>query len=605
MTARRLLALAARCLSLALLAAAAVSCVPASGREAGADLNTCETDADCAWVAPGCDPSNPGCTYRMTCAPDFSACIDEAQTPYSLVLRVLRPDTGVSSEHRLAAGEVRAGDPTTLHAPQLLVVRGMVDDEREGGTPEPVAARIAFTRQSALAGLPPEPIYAESGTGDDDLIREGDRLSNFQTRLVPGTYDVEVEPMVGTSAEGPEQDYYPLRSVVSIEGPNAGDVFFHGEQLRYLSESRYIEGVVSDAARQPLGGVRVFAHEPETGRRISNIALTECEEGQPDACGRFRLAVPPETSAFLLRIEGGQTSPLLPEIDRGGYDFVQLDRNQDGIVTAAEFGDVRFPALQQPIIMEVLVEGESGAGARGPLRGAVMIFRTDEIGEDTAQGGAFEARATTDTDGQTVGEDQMGLPGGTGIRLFPAQYAVEVTPPADSGYAAAVLEMTVAPEDEGGARQTATLRVGPRQSLTGLVTVVDGTAAPQVRVEAVGREGASFAAVTDPAGRFVVEVDPGLYDLTFVPPEQSLLPWTFLFRVSAFSAVDVPVSLGYGAPVRGEIVLEDSGEAVAGAVVEAFVERSSADGPSLLRIGRATAGDDGRFLLLLAPTIEQ
>lgn len=554
----------------------------------GADVNRCGADDDCAAGGGVCDL-------------ELGGCVDPRLLDQGLVLQVVEPVTAASSEHRLVASEVNAAEPTTLRVERPGRVRGLVVDTRATDGAAPLPARLTFRRRTDLDGLTVDPLYAESSKRTFSDGRG--EANNFEAQLPPGTYAVEVEPTVETPVQGAEQLYYPQRQVVEVPAGGGPVVYV---DFRYPPEARRIVGVVSDAAGQPLSGVRIFARDPGSGARLSNVALTGCEGGPEDeACGRFELAVGPEVEAFRLRMEGAEADPRLPTVDRGEYRV--NDPDGDGVT---DVGSVRFPAIGDPVLVSAQVVGEDRAGVRSPLAGATVLFRTDAIGDPASPVGSLEARATTDEDGQTVAEGRLAPPDGGGIWLPPATYVVTVTPPPESDYASAELEVTVEAPGEGEAPLDLDLPVGPRQEVAGVVTTPSGAAVPRVRLEATAEDGSVFSAVGEDDGSFALGVDPGRYDLLVATPEASLLPWVPILAVSIFDDLARDVVAPYGAPVRGRIVREldpDSGEteaALEGATVHAFVEVETAEGGSrLVRVGRATTAEDGSFTILV-PRVE-
>jgi hypothetical protein len=349
--------------------------------------------------------------------------------------------------------------------------------------------------------------------------------------------------------------------------------------------------------------VRVFAFDNATGRRISNVAVTQCLE-PGDECGRFSLAVPDDTGNFSLRLRGSDTQPLLPTMERdyvadwGDDWFGDSDLDGDGRLDEREMdGEIRFPELADPVLYQTVVEGMNRDGEVRPLAGAMLEFSSVEA-PDSSSNISMEASATTDTEGQIVALDGRGGSDGVGIWLLPATYRVLITPSADGEFATGEMFITVSPSgSDDPARES--LAVGRRIMVNGSVATSDGVPVPQVRVEATGDEGRSFVTSTDEFGGFALYVDPGLYDLSFIPPERSLLAWTWQTAQNLFQDVTISANMGLGIPISGVVVREVSQLPVENALVESFVFRESDDETLLLRFGRIRTDDQGEFTVLV------
>ncbi len=547
-------------------------CLATMAESAYEPVNQCASDSECVEHGGVCDTA-------------LGACVVPGGAPGEIVLvHVSEPQSGGSSERRFELDSFSDELPLDFSLPEAVMVRGMVVDRR--GDEFPLDARLTFRRQAQFTDLAPEPAYVESHdrTDMDDL----GRWYNYQVRLVPGTYEVEIEP---TSGPAP-QLYYPLRALVEVD--DNGGVVWH--DFSYEADTHLLSSVVIGPDGAPIGGVRVYAYEIEGERRISNVAVTQC--GAPDdpesGCGRFTLALPPDTGTFQLRLRGSDSQPLLPNMNFPEISFDGLDRDADGRIEVDEMRQISFPALPDPVVLDTVVEGVNRQGEVRPLAGATLDFRSQDMPDYNIR---FEATATTDENGRIVAQGGLRGPEGQGIWLRPAAYQVTITPPATGEFASATVEITVSPDD-GEIQSREPLAVGSRRLLEGTVTSPDGLAVPQVRVEATGSEGSSFVTTTDELGRFSLFVDPGTYDLLFVPPEQSLLAWTWSHGQPLFEDVELDMEVGWGTPVSGVVSRQTTQEPVPNALVESFLVRSD-DEERLIRFGRIRTDEQGYFTVLI------
>lgn len=546
-------------------------------------VNECTSDTDCSDHGGRCDT-------------DLGACVSGAGVEESLVFFVSEPQGGSSGEERYDVVSANADGQIVFALSDTVLVTGIVADSREEYLP--VASRLTFRRQTEFAGLSPEPTYAESLDRTD--VDDHGQYINFSVRLVPGRYEVEIEPTQDSSFQVPYQLYYPLIEVIDVQSTE--DTV--RREFEYTSDTRIISSVVIGPEGEPTGGARVYALDSETGRRISNVAMTQCvDPGDEDSgCGRFSLALSPDVGGeILLRIRGSESQPLLPMMDhRLYYTFTELDNDSDGHLDSEEVGSIAYPELEPPVVFDTVVEGVGRDGSVSQLVGATLEFLS-LAGPDAPGRGdiVFEASATTDEAGHIVAEGGLRGEGGVGIWLRPAMYQVHVTPPADGEFAAGDVMITVAPRVDGEEPPRESLAVGSRVLIEGSVVSPDGQPVPQARIEALNPGGMSFVATSDEFGRYFLLVDPGPYDLLIVPPEQTLLAWTRRLDQAFFEDSTLELDVGWGSPVNGVVVRESGRIPLENALVEAFLIRSSDEGDELLRFGRARSAEDGSFTVLV------
>ena len=258
--------------------------------------------------------------------------------------------------------------------------------------------------------------------------------------------------------------------------------------------------VVSQASWTPIENLQVQAFDPTTG--IFTLPA------KTDATGAFCLAVapPPAGQSWRLTLRLGP-SDTRPTVDVPGIPITAGGGDVD--LGAVAIGDHGAPL--PPISGRVLGPGDT------PIQAARVTFD----GQVDPKG-TFTASATTDMDGKFS------------VTLLRGTYSVRAEPPADSPDGPATLT---------GFDPT-TLAVGePLKLMAAARPVVAGTvlapiagsgATPLAGVEVVAEPDTaapgpqapqSFTAVTDASGAYRLAVDPGAYQVRFVPPPDTGLPW--------------------------------------------------------------------------------
>jgi hypothetical protein len=189
------LAVAASLLLVAALAGCAMDETAAFG-----PVNQCTTDAECAEQGGVCDE-------------ELGACVAVGgDVTDTLVFFISAPQGSGSSERRFEASAVADDQPFRFTIVETVLVRGLVDDQRDGLVA--LQASLTFRRQSEFNGLRPEPTYTETTPGIH--IDDHEMPYNYEVRLVPGNYEVEVEPSQDGSGPVSHQSYYPLRQTFEV-----------------------------------------------------------------------------------------------------------------------------------------------------------------------------------------------------------------------------------------------------------------------------------------------------------------------------------------------------------------------------------------------------
>lgn len=544
-------------------------------------INECQTDADCLAHGGRCDTALGAC---VTADPPLTE---------TLFFYVTDPQVGVAAGQQVELADVDLDGGLSLPMGEPIAVRGLVIDEASGETP--LAARLTFRRSSHFAGASREPVYVEAS--DQLLSDETTEPYNYQVRLMPGVYEVEIEPSIDALEEAPShQRFYPLRRELDLSDSRGQFI----RDFAFPADRRTISSLILDVGGVSLSGVRVYAFDTDDGRRISNVATTSCGVDQsPDECGRFTLSVPPEVNAFGLRFSGSAERPLLPIIEAGDYTFAAFDTEEPiDAITSDELGVLSFPELETPVLWQTVIEGNGRDGVPSPLSGTTLELRSVVTSEHTPSDGRYELSATTNSDGEVVAvNEELRGPDDDGIYLRPGCYDVTIIAPTEGEFSNGSERFCLEDDGVGGEQ----ISMGPRALLSGQVFSPDGRPVPQARLEATSEDGFSFVTTSDDLGFFSMFVDRGRYELLCVPPDQSVLSWTRFDDVDAFHDFTYDVEVGWGTPVSGAVTREGTDEPIESALVEGYIVREILDGPSpqLVPIARLRTTSDGRFTLLV------
>ena len=249
-------------------------------------------------------------------------------TAESILLYVSEPEGSGSSEREFDIADADEDSPVRFAIADTVVVRGLVADMRDSAVQ--LIARVTFRRLTEYEELSPDLVSTES-RDRTDATEPGDTF-NYEVRLVPGHYYVEVEPTLNSSFQVPDQLFYPLRTEIDVTSRDTPQVV----DFEYGLDTIIVTSVVIGPEGSPIGGVRIYAYDSATERRISNVAMTGCMDEV--TCGRFSIALPPDTGEFRLRLRGSDSQPLIPTMDHSQHFSARLDTNGDGALDADEIG---------------------------------------------------------------------------------------------------------------------------------------------------------------------------------------------------------------------------------------------------------------------------
>ncbi len=567
--------------------------------------------------------SSDDCGASSTCDQRLGICVARHRPDVGVFLRFTYPSTsGVTIREFQSQPLDTAGD-LRIVLPPPVTVEGWV----RGGEPwRAVQARVTLARPSPIPGDRSEQIEARADPDpsfDDWVVGRTFSLAVPQSQLGREPYVAVVEPLGEDAAEFPPR----VREGLTFDGHAV-----HRLEIDLPSGAalRRMTGLVVRSDGSPIPNLSVRAEDPDTGRRISTIDLsapyTTLAGGDPPeapATGSFELLLPVEFDRFRLVISPTADEPTFPTLTIGGLSCDELDVDADTVVEfdGVEQPAVAFPAIGLPVRLEGTVEGlEPDALVASPVPGAALRFVRELETGDPAVTAVFEQVAVTDDAGRIVPPGDN--PDGTlGIALLEGDYEVTVTPPERLRMAGLYESfLRVAPASPTGERvqRGQVLQLGPRAELRGVVLDLLARPAAALAVETQLLEPSGDIQGADPTdlnrvatgetwidGAFELYVDPGTHLLALRPSPSTMYPWRLLPDVVAPNG---PVDVSLEAPVvlTGLVEIPDSSgvaRPAADVTVDALVP-SAAAGGSVVHVGRTTTGDDGRFQLLLSPSLD-
>ena len=400
---------------------------------------------------------------------------------------------------------------------------------KPGGRASPVRARIEASRAGDIKGTSVRVTVATT-------LMDGDE--RYRLPLAPGVYDIRVFP---------EDPTLPPSLTFAQVDATRGAMF--DLVLPADGDYRSVRGLVARnaAARLGIEGVLVQALS-STGTPLSALVRT-------DAVGRFSLSVLKGEASITLRVSGAVDGPSVPIVERA-----RVVLPADG---AVDVGVVVLGAFEEPTSLSGRVVARDRDSAA--VAGATVIV-SGHIGE-----GQWIEQLTTNS----AGEFEASLP--------PGRYSLDIRPPIDSALAFYVGPLLVPSTGTG------VWALEAKPSLTGSLVGPDGLRpVAQALVEAT-RRGAIMSDTgswrylrttsTDAAGRYQLRLDPGVYDVAFLPEGKPLA------RVDV-SGVTVPSE---GARLDGRLpdamvltgALRDvAGRPFAGVAVEVYEHVDAASTPA-------------------------
>lgn len=591
----------ARTVAFTLALASVAGCLDNGSPVVGGRVESCASNADCSGGAT-CDTATRRCVSRARTEVFFSVAPSSASA--NAYPTLVRPRS-ISADEQV---------DLALRSPR--VVYGSVTVPAESGeTPRYIPATLEFT-PTDLAGVS-VPVQAVAGADPERLAATNRDPSTWMATLTEGLFDVVVRPTSNLAA------LVPPRFERGFE-VRAGSVTQRFDLAYPTSYARW-EGVLEGDLGQRIAGFTARAVDPAAGNRVLSTVSSTAGDGTEGSTGRFSCAMAPGApDAWTLRLSS----------DDGAGAGVVIDIPRAALAAAAPSGrDLRVSLADVTGLTHAAAAHTTVPGApppNGPCVGCVDVRASVEASEPDGQGRPVRGASVTL---RTALRPPAGLPGAT------AWYESRVTTDADGGFRAWLVpgdyDVTVAPSDESlrsaiqhgfRVRADATQQAGqvfalsPRPSIAGRVLGRDGLAVRNARVTAVPYHDAAPTnpcldepdvralatratredVVTGSDGGYRLDLNPGLYRLLIEPPESSGFPVTLGAPVCVVRRVmDFDTTLEAPVQVRG--VVRDAANAPAPmATVEALVRLREGDARGVvLRVARATADREGRYLLLI------
>jgi len=554
--------------------------------------NTCSSDADCNGAA---------CAMGM--------CVSEKVPPLVLTLEVTPPRMLDDSEPQPALLGSFLVDGTTdrgFAMPRPYPLEGRITNAGA-----PVAAELEFVRADSL------PKVALKAPRTATSLEATDTLEAGMFRVVlleDALYTVRITPQ--------DAALPPLH--VAYTGTEAGamlDLDF--AEVNLVEHSFVVAGMPADQA------LSLRARSLETGELISSRASVV--DGQATLLlapldGDFRVEVVPETYEAAA-VTGGVPSfsqancdPSAPAYPTVSVLLSDLAANADGAFV------IELPAMPQRIAFSGTVElcPEANTDPESVDNLPIALRSTALVVDDPTLQASLAATTTAsyDADSRTLRFC---------VELFSGDYEIVVTPPSSMSCAIFAEHMSVVapasmPEAAtgillslpdtsylDGTLQTTSLEALGGASIEALALGVSEGIELDVGDASVTRYNRSRQGTTDSSGMFSLPLDVGAYDVVFKPGADSGFGWLvntdvklarrdFAFdnRLELESPVLVQGQLGFS---RGNA---EEKATLEGAEVRAFTvlaEDATLSGPRAVQVGKATADAEGRFMLLITPTM--
>jgi hypothetical protein len=513
---------------LAALAVVAIGCgageaAPSATGSGGTGVMPCMTDPQCG---------------------DGSACMGGICVARSKALNSMAVEIRPPTASALTAGvtELVSVDLSSLQTLAMEAVESIkLIFNGASNAPVPAPAGVVYTLPSRIPRRPPLTFETVLRVANDPA------LLPLPVNLSAVAATIRLLPR-----SGPDQDIPPYLFTAP-----AGNT----KTFTIPSELFAISGTLRDAIGAPPGAYDARAYQ--NGALISN-------RPQLDADGNFLLFMPSTAAAGDVSIE------LVPTGDesRPWFKFAPLPAPRPRLVGLGTVYLATYTVPDGDVLIKAVDEE-----THQPIAGAFV--RATTTMETTAAG---ETRFQLDSVTNTQGIVTLRLLPGTAQR--PRMYDLRVFPDAGSRYASACQTISVTGP---GPREvplrprpirTGTLFSARRTPIAGAMVVA--TRPPPAPTECVSPVQLSTTTFTGANGRFSLSLDPGTYQIDFIPQAGAPVPRLTKYDVEVREGIsDVDVQLPEGALVHGA-VLNSFNEPVANALIRIFDTRCVADEPCTL-----------------------
>ena len=549
-------------------------------------IGLCETDSDCVLQGQHC--------YRRYCRASSAVTGDR----YSLQL-IPPKNLSTYSEKPLIRQQFIGIRLSELHDRTVWLresysIKGSIRTT----TGEAVAARLLFVDTESIPGQLQS--YEVKNKAAEDPNRQG---SDYEAHLTFGIYDLEIQPE--------DKRLPPFRMTrISITRPQTLDITLPTHHLTDLTKDAYIriEGQLAQhaqLAKMPQG----FAYSDLQIDALAEDQSVISGLGDVAADGRFslRLQTPIEGDRLIshptiLRIrqrdrrEKNGTRWIVPEIRIPLQTTGKIKDRQIAL------GLLPFVYAQEPSLLQGRIQSRHQEGAM-PCAACSLTLRGEmTLGHHLDQPIQASFRFDENTDSN----------GTYNIAYLDGSYQLEVVPNVTSRWARAVYQSHSIRAD----RLDITLETKP--ALRGRVCAQNGdenclhrVAATQIRAlwrapQTINSTSQSLQAtqyqtqLSEQDGSFELQLDPGIYDLLFIPPEGSKLARALKREVT----VDrIPLDLQATLPKAQFLIAQivtPNGFPLEGVTVELYSFNESSKSPPHT-IGRHTTNNLGLFSIAYDP----
>jgi hypothetical protein len=463
---------------------------------------------------------------------------------------------------------VRAGQSLDFALEQSIDVRGQLT--------------YAGRRDSSVDS-PSGPLTFRRRGRDDtlfDIQTRSDRQGAFETRVLPGRYDLVFAPDEYPSYIWPDISLRADTDLGELSVPVERELATIRGRVVYRTP---VPGGQSQT--RPVEGADVLAVSREGG--FTTTFDTTGREGEGEAGpGQFSLRAIPNTGPYDLIVDPGQET-ILPkarfeEVFEAQEGLQQLDDELElgtwGTATALEIA----PVLS---LAEALPETSTEASIDWTRVSAVARA-------NLADGRVFRREATPDEQGRVEFE------------LLPAQYDISLYPPSDAPIASTTLRVDLSDPDLTQLSEWTWRR---KHRLEGRIMDHHGEPVGNARItfrpeglpDTKFRDRLKVTAETDADGRFAVRLDRFDHEMVIRPPAGSGLPRSHETLPHERLQEDKSVQVRLAEPlllegsVRGAAA--DDAAPIPGTSVNAYLKR---DGRRMT-LGKATTGPRGGFRMIV------
>lgn len=582
----------------------------------------------------GKSDSNPNemnmCATATDCT-DGSDCISgmcqaqQVDAPLSITLQItpLKMPNGIdeSLPTVLDAFTVREpikDKPIDVHS--TIGVSGVV---RASGVP--IDADLSFTPVQRTLGIAPAAVTttvkATASVSDHDYSVR--LLKDVEYRMVARPSDMSLAPFAKT---------FTATAKVNL------DVDF--DKLDTTDRTVLVSGVPSDR------DLVVTAFDAMSGEPVSSTGMVQ------DGKTLLQFAADAESKPYRLEIRASNTyekdmtdaGMAAPDdnpcdTDTPAFPVFSMSSTQvDGAVDSS--GRIKVALPPQPTRLRYqgtveLCSGEADQAANVvelpiTLHAQTLLFEKDASGKDTDLTASFDTTTSATYDKTTKALHFC-------VEVMPGEYDVVATPPASMRCALFAERETIeAPDDAPDMAGPFLITLPEAAYLSGTLQTMGSAPLSGASVEAValGRSDAVTLPANDRSvtrynrtsqtttgdnGMFKLPVDLGSYDILIKPPVDSGFPWQVSNDVNvglgarkAAGLSSGPINMPSPIVVTGALRYpggsEDAQATLGGAEIDAYAiidyKHDDVVDKRAVAIGKATADDDGKFMLLLPPNTQ-